>query len=182
MIGHKLPNKNEKCYSSRTQTFSPTKQPLCGLWGRPLRCCEAMRQCPRTWAPTCPWPRDPAGRWPSRATSPVRHIRLACQKRWTYWKVGTQDAAPRGDHWQRQKAESLRAASLWTRTTVHGRVCPDDVGRVSTASELRPCHPHPAASSCCSPEPAGVYYFVSTRNRSCQRDARWGDGTLHCSC
>jgi hypothetical protein len=27
MIGHKLPNKNEKCYSSRTQTFSPTKQP-----------------------------------------------------------------------------------------------------------------------------------------------------------
>jgi hypothetical protein len=30
MIGHKLPNKNEKCYSSRTQTFSPTKQPL--LW------------------------------------------------------------------------------------------------------------------------------------------------------
>jgi hypothetical protein len=28
MIGHKLPNKNEKCYSSRTQTFSPTKQPL----------------------------------------------------------------------------------------------------------------------------------------------------------
>jgi hypothetical protein len=27
MIGHKLPNKNKKCYSSRTQTFSPTKQP-----------------------------------------------------------------------------------------------------------------------------------------------------------
>jgi hypothetical protein len=28
MIGHKLQNKNEKCYNSRTQTFSPTKQPL----------------------------------------------------------------------------------------------------------------------------------------------------------
>jgi hypothetical protein len=28
MIGHKLPNKNEKCYSNRTQTFSPTKQLL----------------------------------------------------------------------------------------------------------------------------------------------------------
>jgi len=119
-----LTKRSQPCFlpKSYTHLVAGTRVALvCGLWGRPLRCSEAM-PAGNLGTNVSMGARGPARRWSSRARGDIASSphptrsdglegrRARCMQR----RVAARQRQLEGGE------PPIRAASLWTRTTVHG--------------------------------------------------------------